>query len=154
MKYVNVDCEQINGKIKTRTIERHEIGSKLQASVKTWLKKLGYDKEDIDLFLNDLVLSNDIKCLPEDVQSKYKVEDCYVYVDDIWDVYNKLKDEIIETVTEINNKVKKYNELIKTDSDAAEKLFWDDDDSLKAQSYYYNLTIRPELCTEVLMRIN
>ena len=138
LKYVNIDCEQINGNIKTRTIERYEIGSKLQASVKTWLKKLGYEEQMLE-YLDALVQTNDIKCLPEDVQSKYKINDCYVYVDDIWDFYEELKKEIIETIAEINEKSIKYKELIELgNEEAAEKLFWDDEESLKEQSYYYN----------------
>ncbi len=137
LKYVNVDCEQVNGKIKTRTIERYEIGSKLQSSVKTWLKKLGHEENMLE-YLDALVQTNDINCLPDDVKSKYKVSDCYVYVDDIWDFYKELKQEIIETITEINEKTVKYKELVGLDNEAAEKLFWDNDETLKAQAYYYN----------------
>ena len=39
---------------------------------------------------------------------------------------------------EINEKIEKYNELKDVNLDAAEHLFWDDDESLKAQSYYFN----------------
>lgn len=137
LKYVNVDCEQVNGKIKTRSIERYEIGEKLQSSVKTWLKKLGYEKQMID-YLDALVQTNDIKCLPKDIQEKYNIQDCYVYVDNIWDFYEKLKEEIVETITEINSKVIEYKDLIEIDAEAAEKLFWDDEEALKAQAYYYN----------------
>jgi hypothetical protein len=138
LKYVNIDCEQINGKIKTRTIERYEIGAKLQASVKTWLKKLGYEKDMTD-YLDALVQTNDIKCLPEDVQEKYIINDCYVYVENIWDFYEDLKEEIIETIAEINDKVDQYKQLVELGEDEeAEKLFWDDEESLKAQSYYFN----------------
>lgn len=138
LKYVNVDCEQMNGKIKTRTIERYEIGEKLQASVKAWLKKLGYEDKMME-YLDDLVKTNDIKCLPEDVQSKYTINDCYVYVDDIWDFYEELKNEIIETIAEINDKTEEYKCLMAIgDVEGAEVLFWDDDESLKEQSYYFN----------------
>lgn len=138
LKYVNVDCEQVNGKIKTRTIERFEIGKKLEASVKVWIKKLGYEGQMME-YLDALVQTNDIKCLPEDVQAKYTINDCYVYVDNIWDFYETLKEEIIETVSEINQKTEEYKCLMEIgDVEGAEKLFWDDEESLKAQAYYYN----------------
>lgn len=138
LKYVNIDCEQMNGKIKTRTIERYEIGEKLQASVKAWLKKLGYEEKSME-YLDELVRTNDIQCLPEDVQSKYTINDCYVYVEDIWNFYEQLKEEIVETIAEINEKTEEYNCLMAIgDTESAEKLFWDDEESLKAQSYYYN----------------
>lgn len=138
LKYVSVDCEQVNGKIKTRTIERFEIGKKLEASVKVWLKKLGY-KDQMMEYLDALVQTNDIKCLPKDVQEKYTINDCYIYVDNIWDFYEALKEEIIETVNEINQKTEEYKSLIEIgDIEGAEMLFWDDEESLKNQSYYYN----------------
>lgn len=138
LKYVNVDCEQVNGKIKTRTIERYEIGSKLQSSVKVWLKKLGYEDQMLD-YLDTLVQTNDISCLPKEVQEKYTINDCYVYVDNIWDFYEDLKEEIVATIAEINDKTIKYKEFVDLgDNESAEKLFWDDDESLKEQSYYYN----------------
>ena len=90
-------------------------------------------------YLDALVQTNDIKCLPKDVQEKYIINDCYVYVDDIWDFYEELKNEIVETIAEINDKVSEYKQLVKCgNEEAAEQLFWDDEESLKSQSYYYN----------------
>lgn len=138
LKYVNIDCEQVNGKIKTRTIERYEIGKALQSSVKVWLKKLGYEEQMIE-YLESLAQSNDISVLPEEVQKKYILHDCYVYVDDIWSDFENLKEEIIEIITEINKKSNRYKELIEIGNiEEAEKLFWDSEDSLKTQAYYYN----------------
>ena len=137
LKYVDIDCEQVNGKIKTRSIERCEIGSKLQNQAKIWLKKYGYE-DDLMEYLDALVQSNDIKVLPQEIQDKFVMHDCYVYIDNIWELYEKLKEEIIETIAEINDKTEKYNELKDTDINAAEHLFWDDEESLKEQSYYYN----------------
>lgn len=158
LKYVDIDCEQVNGKIKTRSIERHEIGESLQASCKVWLKKLGYENNLVE-YLDELAQTNDIKCLPEDVQAKYVIRDAETYIEDIWGFYEELKKEIIETVTEINEKTEQYNILKDTDLEEAEKLFWDDDESLKAQAYYYNNlsgysipTLKPYKC--YLDRIN
>ena len=137
MKYVDIDCEQVNEKIKTRSIERCEIGSKLQNQAKIWLKKYGYE-DDLMEYLDALVQSNDIKVLPQEIQDKFEMHDCYVYIDDIWELYDKLKKEIIETISEINDKTAKYYELKDTDINAAEHLFWDNKESLKEQSYYYN----------------
>ena len=137
LKYVMIDCEQVNGKIKTREIERCEIGESLQASAKVWLNKLGY-KDQMMVYLDELAQSNDIKCLPEDVQSKFNIRDCIVYVDNIWELYDDLKEEIISTIGEINEKVEQYNILKDIDMVAAENLFWDEEESLKEQSYYYN----------------
>lgn len=158
LKYVDIDYEQVNGKIKTRTVERAEIGNSLQASAKTWLKKYGYE-DDMLMYLDALAQSNDIKVLPKEVQKKFVIRDCYVYIDNIWDLYDELKEEIITTIAEINEKTEKYNKLKNTDIDAAEHLFWDDDETLKNQSYYFNnlsgyriSTIKP--FADYLNRIN
>lgn len=138
LKYVDIDCEQANGNIKTRSIERCKIGESLQSSCKMWLKKHGYGEEETQYFLLQLMETNDIKCLPEDIQKKYIVRDAELYVNDVWKFYEELKEEIIYTINEINNKVIQYNLLKDSDINSAERLFWDSDESLKAQSYYYN----------------
>ena len=125
-----------------------EIGSSLQASAKVWLKKYGYEDKMLE-YLDELVQTNDIKCLPEDVQAKFKIRDCEVYIENIWDIYEELKEEIIETVTEINNKVEQYNALKDIDMESAEKLFWDSEESLKEQSYYYNNSFRGTYKVEI-----
>lgn len=131
LKYVSVDYEQINGKIKNRKIERYKIGESLQSSAKVWLKKLGYEEQMME-YLDALMQNNDISVLPIDVQSKFVISDCYVFLDDIWNAFEELKEEIIETISEIREKVKEY-ELTHD-----EYVFWDSDESLKEQSYYYN----------------
>ena len=79
LKYVTVQYQQANSSVKERNIERFEIGAKLQSNAKMWLKKLGYE-DKVDEYLKDLVDYNDISVLPEDVQAKYQISDCYVYI--------------------------------------------------------------------------
>lgn len=131
LKYVSVDYQQANGKIANTTIERYQIGEKLQSKAKTWLNKLGY-KDDADQYLAWMIEDNGIDRLPDEVKEKFSINDCYVYVDDIFEKYEKLKAEIIETVKVINEKTAQYQN---TQDD---KLFWDDEDDLKKQSYYYS----------------
>ena len=80
LKYWTVQYTQANLEVKTREIERFELGEKLQANLKVWLKKLGY-KDKMDEYLKMVIDTNSIECLPEDVQAKYNISDCYVYVD-------------------------------------------------------------------------
>ena len=138
LKYVDVDCLQANGKVTTRSIERQDIGNKLSSSAKMWLKKAGCTEEEIFEYLEEFKLTNDITCLPQEVQDKYTFNDCYVYIDDIWGFYKTLKQEIIETVGEINQKVEIYNKFMSIgDIESAENMFWDNEESVKKQSYYY-----------------
>jgi hypothetical protein len=131
LKYCTVQYEQANGDVKTRDIERFELGEKLQANLKVWLKKLGY-KDQMDEYLKMVVDTNSIECLPEDVRAKYKISDCYVYVDVTEDLINYWKDDIITTIKDIALREKDYEET------NSENVWWDTDESVKAQSYYFS----------------
>lgn len=130
LKYVEITTQQANGKTNKRQIERCKIGSSLKANAKMWLKKTGYEDE-IDYYINLLEQTNDIKSLPEEVQEKYEVNDCYVYVDLTQEMINDLKQEIIETLDEIMKKEEQY----KITND--DFIFFDSEESVKAQSYYF-----------------
>jgi hypothetical protein len=131
LKYCTVQYEQANGEVKTRDIERFELGEKLQANLKVWLKKLGY-KDQMDEYLKMVVDTNGIECLPEDVQAKYKISDCYVYVDVTEDLINYWKDDVVTTIKDIALREKDYEET------NSENVWWDTDESVKAQSYYFS----------------
>lgn len=137
LKYVKVDCEQANGKWTTREIDRCEIGNKLQTSVKMWLKKLGYEDKLVE-YLDMLVQTNDIKCLPEDVQAKYRFHDCIVYVDLTQDLIDRLVTDIINTIDEIVEKEEKYKVEELIDKEHAEEIFFDTPEQVEKQSYYFS----------------
>ena len=129
LKYVTVKSEQVNGKISETIIERRDIGQKLQAKAKVWLKKLGYE-DQMEEVLNEMLISNSIDCLPDDVKAKFTIEDCYVEVENWQDIWKDLKEEIIETVSEIEEKEKQYEET------GNETIWYDSDEKLKENSYY------------------
>lgn len=131
LKYCTVQYTQANLEVKTREIERFELGEKLQANLKVWLKKLGY-KDKMDEYLKMVIDTNSIECLPEDVQAKYKISDCYVYVDLTDDLINYWKDDIVTTIKDIALREKDYEET------HSENVWWDTDESVKAQSYYFS----------------
>lgn len=128
LKYVTIQYEQKNGTVKTREVERCKIGESLQSNAKTWLKAFGYEPDE---YLKQLLDTNDINCLPEEVKQKYTLSDCYVYVDLTDDLINKWTDHVITTIKDIELREKDYKEA---HSDAC---FWDTDESVKAQSYYF-----------------
>lgn len=129
LKYVTVKYQQVKGDWKETIIERREIGSKLQAKAKVWLKKLGYEDE-IDELLNQMLVDNSIDCLPDDVKAKFDITDCYVEVENWQGLWENLKEEIIETIGEIEEKKKQYEET------GDETIFYSTDEELKAASYY------------------
>ena len=132
LKYCTIEYEQANGKAKTRDIERYKIGESLQSNAKMWLKKLGYTEDETDKYLMDLLDTNDIRCLPKDVQAKYVVSDCYVYQPLTQELIDKWVKEITTTIKDIKLREKDYEE---THSD---KVWWDTEDSVKSESYYFS----------------
>lgn len=131
LKYVSIQYEQANGAVKTREVERCKIGEGLQTNAKMWLKKLGY-ADQVDDYLKLLLDTNDIECLPKEVQEKYIISDCYVYVPLTDELINRWKETIISTINDIELREKDYEE---TQSD---KAFWDTDESVETQSYYFS----------------
>lgn len=131
LKYCTVQYEQANGTVKTRDIERFELGEKLQSNLKVWLKKLGY-QDKMDEYLKMVIDTNSIECLPEDVQDKYIVSDCFVYVDLTDDLINSWTDDIIITIKDIFLREKDWEET------HSENVWWDSDESVRAQSYYFS----------------
>lgn len=131
LKYVTIQYEQKNGTIKTRNVERCKIGESLQSNAKMWLKSLGYE-DDVDYYLKTLLDTNSIAVLPEDVQEKYVVTDCHVFTELDQKLIDKWTDTIVSTINDIEMREKDYEE---TNSD---KCFWDSDESVKKQSYYFS----------------
>ena len=128
LKYCTVRYEQKNGAIKYRNVERCEIGEKLQSNAKVWLKHFGYEP---DKYLKEMLDTNGIECLPEEVREKYEITDCHVYIDLTEKLVQKWTDLVVTTLKDIELREADYKE---THSD---KCFWDDEESIEKQSYYY-----------------
>ena len=137
LKYQCVTVQSKRGVKKVREIERCELGEKLQANAKMWLKDAGYSEEQVFEYLDQLAQTNDITVLPEAVQNKYEFHDCYVYVDLTEELINHWESFIIDTMKLIREKEKKYFVLKENGKfEEADKLWWEDEESLKKQSYY------------------
>lgn len=136
LKYQCVTVQSKKGVKKVREIERFELGEKLQANAKMWLKEFGYETEMLE-YLDKLAQTNDITCLPPEVQEKYELHDCYVYVDLTPELIQYWENFIINTMEMIREKEATYEELKAAGKyDEADKLWWEDEESLKKQSYY------------------
>lgn len=130
LKYCNVEVSMKNGNKKVRTIERCKIGESLVSNARMWLKNYGCDEKETDEYLKRLIDSNSISCLPVEVQEKFSIDDCYVYVPLTQKLIDKWNNEIITTIKDINIRLDDYNQT------KSEKCFWDTEESVKAQSYY------------------
>jgi len=130
LKYVSIEYQQKNGTVKTREVERCKIGEALQSNAKTWLNALGY-KDKADDYLKALLDANDICVLPEDVQEKYVISDCYVYVPITQKLVDNLMATIITTIEDITLREEDYKNT------GSYMAFWDSDESVQSQSYYF-----------------
>jgi len=130
LKYVSIEVEQANGAKKIRDIERFEIGSKIQSNAKMWLKKMGYTKEADD-YLKLLENTNDIQCLPDDVSSKYKISDCYTYVDITQELIDKWTIIITNTIKDIEYREKEY------EKSSNSVVFEESIEEVEKNSYYF-----------------
>ncbi len=117
LKYAAVTVEQKNGSKKDRYIERNAIGESLVNTAKMWLKHFGYE-EDIEKYVDEMILNNSTDHLPDEVRTKFKINDCYVQVPLTEEKVRKLKCDIVKTVKEINDKKAEY------DSTQDENVFW------------------------------
>ena len=75
--------------------------------------------------------ANGIAVLPEDVQAKYKIEDCHVYIPLDQESIDKWVNLIDTTIKDIYLREKDYAE------NGSENAFWDSDENVEAQSYYF-----------------
>lgn len=132
LKYVTIEYQQKNGAIKTRDVERCKIGESLQSNAKTWLKANGCSPDEIDSYLMQMLDTNGIECLPTEIQEKYKITDCYVYIPLTEDLIKHWEDTITCAIKDILAREKDYKE---TDND---KVFYDTEESVKKQSYYFS----------------
>ncbi len=117
LKYVAVTIEQKNGNKKDRYIERNSIGESLINTAKMWLKHFGYE-DDIEKYTDEMILNNNIDCLPSEVREKFEIKDCYVQIPLSNEKIEDLKADIIETIGEIEDKKAEY------ENSKDENIFW------------------------------
>lgn len=128
LKYVSIQYEQKNGAVKTREVERSKIGESLQSNAKTWLKAFGYESDE---YLKLLLDTNSIEVLPEEVQEKYVISDCYIYVPLTQKLIDKWTDTIITTIADIKLREADYK------GTGSEMYFWDTDENVEKNSFYF-----------------
>lgn len=140
LKYASVQITQKNGSTKFREIERTEIGEKLQTNAKMWLKEYCSSADEVDNYLKMLLDTNSIECLPEEVQKKYVISDCYVYVP----LTDELVSEWIKSVSSSIKDIKWREESYRTNKANGlsevdcSKVFWDSFEMVEKNSFYFS----------------
>lgn len=136
LKYVSIDIEQLNGKIKTSNVLRNEIPDAISTKIKSWGKKLKYSPEEIEDFIK-IILKNseeykDINILdglPDDIVSKFNIRDCFVEVPINEEILMNFIKYVEEQIKIMDEKVKLYS--VTQDSN----LFWTEVN--KSNSFYF-----------------
>ena len=128
LKYCTIKYQLKKGDIKYRNVERCKIGESLQSNAKMWLKEFGYEPDE---YLKQMLDTNSIECLPDEVKAKYEITDCHVPVELNEKIVEKWTNHIATTIQDIELREKDYEET------KALECFWDDEESVKAQSYYF-----------------
>lgn len=128
LKYCTIKYEQKNGAVKYRNVERCKIGESLQSNAKTWLKHFGYEPDE---YLKEMLDTNGIDCLPEEVKAKYEITDCHVDIGFNENLAQKWSKFIVETLKDIELREEDYEET------KSMQCFWDDESDVQAQSYYF-----------------
>jgi hypothetical protein len=128
LKYCTIKYEQKNGTVKYRNIERCKIGESLQSNAKTWLKVFGYEPDD---YLKEMLDTNGIDCLPDEIKTKYEIADCHVDVELNEEILEKWASKVTTTLADIMLREKDYEET------KSMQCFWDDEKDVESQSYYF-----------------
>ena len=128
LKYCTIKYEQKNGTVKYRNVERCKVGESLQSNARAWLKEFGYEPDE---YLKQMLDTNGIDCLPDEVKEKYEITDCHIDVDLTEETAQYWSNLVNTTLQDIMLREKDYEET------KSIQCFWDDEESVKEQSYYF-----------------
>lgn len=103
-----IDKETKKNKIRETNALRIEWVNKIQSNLKMWLKKEGYNEEEIEDLVLEAIANNNLDNIPENIRERYKVEDCYVYIPLDQEIIDNLKQDIVEIIEEIARNKKIY----------------------------------------------
>lgn len=110
LKYVKIDIEQKNGKVKTTKCLRNDIPKTVYSKIKVWGKHFKYTEEEVDEFYkiieqNSLEYKdkNVFEGIPNEIAEKFNVRDCFVEIqctEEIIDMFIQYVKDNIESMTE------------------------------------------------------
>lgn len=106
MKYYEVRYLQKNGKTAKSKKERSKWVEGVLKKLQKELAALDYDPIEVDDLLEMSVLNNSIKNLPQEVQDKFSLHNCYIDVTITKDEAKELEKLMRDTVAEIREKEK------------------------------------------------
>lgn len=106
IKYIYVCTMQKNGKVKKKMCNRGKWVKEIKDQVERELYKTGMDEFEVELLLDHAIHENSLLGLPQQVQEKFWLEDCFVEYDATEENITELKEYVTDTVNQINSKNK------------------------------------------------
>ncbi|MBY6838670.1 PD-(D/E)XK nuclease family protein [Clostridium botulinum] len=112
-------------KTKVTVGERNKWVEKIKNNLKMWLKEDGKEELEIEDMVQTAINNNNLDNIPLHIKSRYKISDCYGYIDLNKQIIEDLKEDIIDTINKIKEKERDYNIYMEQgEEDEAEHLFW------------------------------
>lgn len=130
LKYATFHYVQANGTVKEQHIERYCLAEQVSKKCYAYMKRNKW--EDMDSLFEQISLNpyiiNNIEHFKE---AGFYITDCYIYIDQPFEIFEQLKKDIIQIVKEIEVLTKEYEET------GNEKLWWDTEENCQKNSYFF-----------------
>lgn len=104
IKYLYVCWKLKNGKIKKKMCNRGKWVKEMSKTFEKEMLKSGIDELEIGMLIDQAVRDNSIDNLPDEIKSKYWIEDCFVEYEATPEKEEELKQYVIDTVHKIESK--------------------------------------------------
>lgn len=104
MKYYKVSYLQKNGKWKDSIQERSSWVSTQEKKIRTLLLEHDYDIFDIDQMVGRANVENNLSSLPDFIQERFKVSNCYIDTELNEEVKKEVEEYVVENVLECERK--------------------------------------------------
>lgn len=117
-------------KISSKNVLRNEWVKSIETNLRMWLtKSKQFNEFEIEDMVLKAIINNNLDNMPKEIQEKYFLEDCYIYIPLNKESINELNEDIIDTINEIKSNIKVY------DTTQNDKIWWTDID--KTNEFYF-----------------
>lgn len=104
VKYIYVCNKQKNGKVKQKMCSRGKWVKEMRTQFEKELYNGGLEEFEVELLLDEAESKNNIDVFPEQVKSKYWLEDCFVEYDIDDEKIDEFKNYVVDAVHKIESK--------------------------------------------------
>ncbi|MEI2465151.1 PD-(D/E)XK nuclease family protein [Niallia taxi] len=110
IKYLYVCHKLKNGNTKKKMCNRGKWVKEMRATLEKELYKSGLEEFEVELLLDEAIKENNLNNLPDEIKSRYWLEDCFVEYEATEEKIEELKKYVTDTVAAIESKNKENEE--------------------------------------------